>query len=268
MLEFYGTRMPHRGQWRIHQWLRRVFKLEVDADFEVTRRGRRWLLNPADFVQADLFWFGVKDRWDTYHLQRLVQPGSTLFDVGANIGYYAVTLAMALRKQCRVHAFEPFAASFDRLQTNIALNGLAETIHPHQLALSDREQNVSMTVRVEHNSGSARLDASGNGTRTTTLDAFSREHHIERLDLLKIDTEGHEEYVLNGALETLRRHRPIVFLELDPPLLSEAGSSSERVLGLLREQEYSLFTAHRDKLVALESVPQGRVVVNAFAFPL
>src|SRR5262245_22412801 len=106
ILEFYGTRVRHRGQWRVHTILRRILKPDVDADFQVTRGGLRWRLNPSDFVQADLFWFGHKDYWETHHLRKMLQRGSVLFDIGANIGYYALTLAATLRNECLVHAFE------------------------------------------------------------------------------------------------------------------------------------------------------------------
>jgi FkbM family methyltransferase len=267
LLEFYGTRVHHRGQWRVHTMLRRMFKPDVDADFQVTRGGLRWQLNPSDFVQADLFWFGHKDYWETHHLRNLLQRGSVLFDVGANIGYYAVTLSAALGRECRVHAFEPFPSSYERLMTNITLNNLTETISAHRLALSDRERVTHMRIRVGSNSGSARLDTTGERIPTTTLDSFCSTHRIDRVDFVKIDAEGHEEFVLVGGAQTIRQHRPLILLELDPPVLSDAGSSVERVVSLLRSHGYSLRTARREVLVPMETLPAGRVVVNAFAFP-
>jgi FkbM family methyltransferase len=267
ILEFYGTRVPHRGQWRVHTILRRILKPDVDADFQVTRGGLRWQLNPSDFVQADLFWFGHKDYWETHHLRKLLQRGSLLFDIGANIGYYAITLAAALGNKCRVHAFEPFPPSYERLLTNIALNSFADTISAHRLALSDRERVAHMRVRVGGNSGSARLNTEGERISTTTLDMFCSTNRIERLDFVKIDAEGHEEFVLAGGAQTIRQHHPLILLELDPPLLSDAGSSVERVVSLLRSHGYSLRTACRDVLMPMKTLPVGRVVVNVFAIP-
>ena len=267
LLEFYGTRVPHRGQWRVHTMLRRMLKVDVDADFQVTRGGLQWQLNPSDFVQADLFWYGHKDYWETHHLRRLLQRGSVLFDIGANIGYYAVTLTAALGNECRVYAFEPFPPTYERLVTHITLNSFTETISAHRLALSDRERVAHMRIRVGSNSGSARLDTSGEEIPTTTLDTFCSLHHVDRLDFIKIDAEGHEEFILAGGVQTIRRHRPLILLEFDPPLLEAAGSSVERVASLLRSHGYSLHTARRDVLVPMETLPAGRVVVNAFALP-
>jgi FkbM family methyltransferase len=267
LLEFYGTRAPHRGQWRVHTMLRRMLKADVDADFQVTRGGLRWQLNPSDFVQADLFWYGHKDYWETHHLRKLLQRGSVLFDLGANIGYYAITLAAALGNECRIYAFEPFPPTYERLLTHITLNSFTEIISAHRLALSDRERVAHMRIRVGSNSGSARLDTAGESIPTTTLDIFCSTHRIDRLDFIKIDAEGHEEFVLAGGAQIIRQYRPLILLELDPPLLSDAGSSVERVVSLLRSHGYSLHTACRDVLVPMETLPAGRVVVNAFAFP-
>jgi FkbM family methyltransferase len=247
--------------------LRRMLKADVDADFQVTRGGLRWQLNPSDFVQADLFWYGHKDYWETYHLRKLLQRGSVLFDIGANIGYYAITLAATLGNESRVHAFEPFPPSYERLLTNIALNNLTETVGAHRMALSDRERVAYMRIRVGNNSGSARLDADGESIPTSTLDIFCSMHHIHRLDFVKIDAEGHEEFVLTGGAQTIRRYRPLILLELDPPLLNDSGSSVERVVSLLRSHGYSLHTARRNVLVPMETLPAGRVVVNAFGVP-
>jgi FkbM family methyltransferase len=247
--------------------LRKIFNVHVNADFQVIRGGLRWQLNPSDFVQADLFWFGHKDYWEAHHLRKFLKAGNLLFDIGANIGYYAITLAAALGRECRVHAFEPFPPSYERLLTNITLNSFTETISAHRLALSDRERVAHMRIRVGGNSGSARLDTQGERILTTTLDIFCSSNRIERLDFVKIDAEGHEEFVLAGGSQTIRQHRPVILLELDPPLLSDAGSSVERVVSLLRSHGYSLHTARRNVLIPMETLPVGRVVVNAFALP-
>jgi len=247
--------------------LRRILKADVDADFQVTRGGLAWQLNPSDFVQADLFWYGHKDYWETHHLRKLLRRGSVVFDIGANIGYYAITLAATLGSECRVYAFEPFPPTYERLLTHITLNSFTEIISAHRLALSDRERVAHMRIRVGSNSGSARLDTAGERIPTTTLDIFCSRHRIERLDFVKIDAEGHEEFVLAGGAQTIRQYRPLILLELDPPLLSDAGSSVERVVSLLRSHGYSLHAARRDVLVPMETLPAGRVVVNAFAFP-
>src|ERR1700751_5703925 len=124
MLEFYGTRLPHRGKWKIHAFLRSLLHLDHDGDLEVQRQGLLWTLNPADFAQTHLYWTNEYEPWDLFHLSKWVHPGSVILDVGANFGYYSLKLASALMGEGRVFAFEPSSASFSRLEQNIRLNHL------------------------------------------------------------------------------------------------------------------------------------------------
>jgi FkbM family methyltransferase len=270
-LEFYGTKVQHRGKWWVHDRLRHWLRADVDEDIEVERGGRRWVLNPSDFVHADLFWTGSKDRWDVEHALRFLQPGDVIFDVGANFGYYAITLAAALRGDCQVHAFEPFPRNFERLTRHVALNGLEGAVHAHPLGLSDAAGVGQMRTRSD-NSGAAHVaetDTEGEGLPTTlvTLDEFCDGRAIGRLDFLKIDVEGHEERVLSGGARTIARHRPRILLELDPPRLARARSSASRVVEQLRGLGYELHFAHRERLSPLKKLPEGEGYINAFALP-
>src|ERR1017187_1796412 len=117
-LEFYGNRLRHRGQWRIHGLLRRLLKANVDCEFEVERAGLRWLLNPSDYVERELFWLGDRERWGIYHVKSRLPAGAVVCDVGANFGYYSLTLAAFLKRDARFFAFEPNPATRTRLERN------------------------------------------------------------------------------------------------------------------------------------------------------
>lgn len=267
LLEFYGTRIHHRGQWRVHALLRKWLRPNVDVDLEVVRDGHRWLLNPSDFVQCEFFWLGSMDTWDVLHLKQLLPPGSVIFDVGANFGHYAITLADALHRDCSVHAFEPFPPNFERLRTNIRMNTLEHIIQVHAKGLSDLVGSGYMTTRAD-NSGAATLavsvGADGYHVALTTLDSFCAQYRIEKLDFVKIDVEGYEERLLLGGKETISRFSPLILIELDPPKLIRAGSSVGRVVAQLNDFGYELCVAHRKRLVPLRNLPRGQDLINAF----
>jgi len=233
---------------------------------EVVRDGHRWRLNPSDYVQEDFFWLGTRDMWDLNHAGKFVRNGSVLFDVGANFGYYSVMLADALKRNCKVHAFEPFPPNFERLSTNVQLNGLQDVIRTHQVALSDNGGVGRMTTRLD-NLGSASLNSSlerAHQVPLTTLDSFCRENDISTIDFMKIDVEGHEEHVLDGGMQTLRRLTPALLIELDPPRLERAGTSVTRIVDRLRQLNYQLYVARRETLQPLAVLPTGDDLVNAF----
>jgi len=263
-LEWYGVHLKHPGQWRVHAALRDLLGPPASAELPVERQGHRWVLNPSDYPQIDLFWLGVSDRWDLYHAVRFLRPGAVIFDVGANFGYYSVMLASALGGACEVHAFEPCPETFNRLTGHIALNRL-ECIHAHPLALSDAPGLAALQPR-SGNSGAAFL-VPGGQIPVSTLDRFVEERGLQRLDFMKIDVEGFEERVLRGGAGTLERFRPMILIEIQPTTLERAGSSVRKLAGLLTGHGYTLMRAKRRTLVPLELRDDPGWIVNAFCLP-
>ena len=262
-LEFYGTKLHHRGQWRVHAWLRRALRVNLGEELEVARSGLRWRLNPSDYVQADLFWLDSKDPWEIYHLTKMLSRGSVIFDVGANFGYYSLKLASILDGNCSVHAFEPVPSNFERLSANISLNSLQNCIRARRIGLSDREGTASMSVRSE-NTGAAHIIGNGGDIVLSTLDRYCDKERIESLALIKIDVEGFEPLVLRGGAATIQRCRPIILLELNPPTLKRLGYVPQDVVHILSGFGYELFVPRHKRLEKLEELPSGDDYINVF----
>lgn len=159
---------------------------------------------------------------------RLAARGGTIADVGAHVGYFSLIAALAAPK-ATVHAFEPVDQVHARLSVNVRSNGV-QNVRLHQAGVSDEPGWADISVRFAGNllsTGStlegAAADAELKRIRLLTLDDVFAE---TRLDLVKIDVEGHEMSVLKGARQVLKRDRPAVLLEalvgapLDP-LLAE-----------------------------------------------
>jgi FkbM family methyltransferase len=269
-LLFYGTRVPnHPRKWWLHDQLRRSLGIAIDHDFEVVREGFRWSLNPADYEHSGLFWMGAKDRWDLYHFRALLEPGSVLFDIGANFGYYSVTLATALAGRCRVHAFEPNPTTYQRLLQHIEWNGLKDVITAHRLALSDVMGSATLIERSD-NSGASRIgsDAEGIAVEVTTLDAFCDAQRVDRIDAVKIDVEGLETRVLAGGRSALGRFKPAIVIEYWTTGLARAGSTVDEVTAMLTGLGYELFKPNRDRLVPVSpsDPPRTEIPENVFCF--
>jgi FkbM family methyltransferase len=268
MLVYYGVRMPnHPRKWWVHAKLRRIFKSAPQGEFEVQRAGLRWKLNPVDFEHENLFWLGGMDKWDIYHLKTQLQPGSVFFDVGTNFGYYSLNVVQALGSQCKVHAFEPNPRTRERLIWNIGANNMGDVISVHPEAVSDSAGTATLIERSD-NSGAARLgtDSAGVTVDVTSLDLFCQEQSVDRIDVIKIDVEGYEVKVLQGALESLERFKPALIVEFWQPGLSRADATVDEIAELLLENEYELFYAEREQLVPVVSLPRGDAPVNLFAF--
>lgn len=147
-------------------------------------------------------------------LDEHLRDGDVFLDVGANIGLY-VLYAAKRRPGCLVYAMEPESQNFARLCRNIALNGLSNVI-PCNFALSDREGLALLHVSsLEPGSALHGLDSRSpyrtveadsplrQGTVTLTLDRLVTHYGLPQPSLIKIDVDGAEAQVLEGARDTL-----------------------------------------------------------------
>jgi FkbM family methyltransferase len=160
------------------------------------------------------------------HILSLAPPNPVVVDVGANMGTYALRLAAIAGPGGRVHAFEPQRVICNMLAGSVALNGLTNVIC-HNVALGDREGEVALPqfdYSQPLNFGSVEF-----GPEQTEKLHQARGHDpaqeefvplmpldrwgLQRLDLIKIDAEGMEVQILDGAAETLARCRPVIYVE-------------------------------------------------------
>ncbi|HSV30049.1 MAG TPA: FkbM family methyltransferase, partial [Candidatus Omnitrophota bacterium] len=148
-------------------------------------------------------------------LRRFILPGDTVLDVGANIGAHTLFFARAVGPAGRVHAFEPQRVVFQSLCANMALNDITWA-HCHWKAVG-AAPGIASIPPVDYasteNFGGMALAAGGNGepVEVATIDSMN----LPACRMMKVDVEGMEQQVLLGAAETIRRCKPILYLEND-----------------------------------------------------
>lgn len=140
--------------------------------------------------------------------------GLVVFDVGANVGDWSRCLLEEMRdpeerSRLSLHLFEPVPDTFGRLSDRLAKAGEGASLRLHPLALSSGEGKGEIFVRGIAGSNSLHPDTEpGDATPVpiarTTADRFCAEHAIDRIHLMKIDTEGHDMEVISGAMPLLR----------------------------------------------------------------
>jgi FkbM family methyltransferase len=152
-------------------------------------------------------------------LRRHIRPGDTVYDIGANIGFFAILGARLAGPEGRVEAFEPVPASAAAVRANAELNGLA-TVSVHQMAVGSSGGSATLLVPDEH-SWSHLADRGWHpGTReqmevpVIALDEEIAGGRLPPPDVIKIDVEGSEIAVLEGFRETLRTRPVTVICEL------------------------------------------------------
>lgn len=188
-------------------------------------------------------------------LRRLLRPDGprVIFDVGANVGQTSRKLTRLFRA-AQIHAFEPSPETFQILQrrlggrSGIQLHKLAlgsedttRVMHLKKLRVGDSLLPRASEVDPEHERATWLQEVGRTEVPVMRLDTFCREQRIERVDLLKIDTQGYELRVLEGAGELLRpKTIGAVMLEATLGSYYQGQSNFEDLYALLRERGYRL----------------------------
>lgn len=203
------------------------------------RESVRMTVDISDYVGHYLY-FGFKDA-GIERLFALCGENSIVIDVGANIGWTCLRMAGKAR-QGHVIAFEPDPVNAARCLANAALNGFPN-LKIETLALGETDGLASMEVRTPANLGGNRIAANGGTTPVTIrrMDHVASVGELHRIDLIKIDVEGYELKVLKGARETLARHKPRLFIEVDEQNLFDQGDSARDLINFLKSCGYSSF---------------------------
>jgi FkbM family methyltransferase len=233
-----------RRAWREIRRVRRLPDATVPLPW-----GYPITVDPRESLGRSIVALNVIDLPVTETIFRMLDPGETAADVGANIGYMTSVMAARLGSGGRILSFEPVPEIYESLHTNVArwINLTEARIELHSFALSDRDGSarIHLTPHFRENRGTASLLLDDAAPRDKVreisidckrLDEVARD--VERFGLIKVDVEGAEPLVFRGAANLLsqRRIRDIVFEEHRPPpaesmqLLTEHGYALFRVL--------------------------------------
>ena len=168
-------------------------------------------------------------------------PGMTVLDVGASFGLFTIAAARTVGPGGHVFAFEPAASTASALRVHVEWNAVADRVEVVEAAASGSsggetfwEQETSFVASLLEPAArqeETRFETplARRAVAALTLDDFCRTRRIEP-DVLKVDVEGAESRVLEGAPELLARRKATLFLELHDALLASAGRSPDEIL--------------------------------------
>lgn len=270
-------------RYQLELWERLQSLLVEDPVVEVAEFGGAFQLDPRSHVLKRLLLEGVYEPAISRLCQQLADPTRDAVDVGANAGFFSVLLAKQLPKQ-RVLAVEPSPKMASRLRANLDRNGVGDRVLLFEGALSNHAGTVALTgVAGNEEYGTigtfahpaAQRLAQAPGTRMTvqevaseSLDALVERHDLA-LGLIKIDVEGAEAMVLQGARRVLAEHRPVLVSELDDRMLRANGSSAMDVVRFLQGEGYRVLhpTADGHPPVTREQLETPHVLDTVLCVP-
>ena len=235
--------------------------------------GTRLRLFLGNDISGQIYIAGCIEPNEFAFLDRILQPGMTFLDVGANDGIYAVFAASRVGPDGTVWAFEPSSREVARLRFNLDLNHLSVRVFP--IALADVSGQANLTVGGYEHEAHNTLGAfayqgiEAKGTETVVLrrlDAVLQDDPLARIDVMKLDVEGAELRVLRGAISTIEHYRPYILFEVSEKSLRHQNSSREELLAFLQSQRYRLYSF--DLLTGLPAtVSPGVYSDNMIAVP-
>lgn len=249
-------------------------------DAEVRRDGLNWQLDLGEGIDFAIYLLGAFERGTQRQYSEILKAGDVALDIGANIGAHTLPIARCVGPGGQVHAFEPTAFAFAKLQANIARNPvLGERITAGQTLLSDSEEAappaaIASSWPLDGGRGGHPLhgghEKSTDGAAAQTLDSYVTRSGLERIDFIKLDVDGNECRVLRGGRETLQRFRPPIILELAPYVFSSGENNFEAFIELLQDTGYKLVRSPGgaalplDAAALAEAIPDG-ASINAWA---
>jgi FkbM family methyltransferase len=182
---------------------------------------------------------GIWEPYESALIYQMLQPGDCFVDVGANIGYFTLLAAQRVGESGRVFAFEPELRNYRLLNENLKLNGLQGRVTAVEAGLSVRDEEARLYLHPD-NLGDHQLHAAAERqreSRPVQLLSGSRylAEQVNRVDLVKVDTQGSEYQVIEGLMPLLQASIPDlrIVIELTPYSLRAAGSSGARLISLL-----------------------------------
>jgi FkbM family methyltransferase len=206
----------------------------------------------------------TKEDATTQFVKSFLRPGMTFVDAGANVGYFTL---LAASLGARVVAYEPTPAVAERLRENVTLNAF-NNVTIVNAAVADKCGSLTFygTASSESPDDPEANNLFGGGdysieVAAVSLDDNLADHGVQKVDLLKIDVEGAEPMVLDGA-EKLLRHpaAPTILIEVNPVSLRSANYAPDAVLSRLQSHGYHLRELERFTY-------KGETVVNILATP-
>ena len=189
-----------------------------------------WCLIKEDLISVNIEAQGYWENHLALIYQHLIKPGDIVIDAGANIGGHTLNFAHSVGDEGKVIAFEPQSFIFNILTTNILINNFTSRVLQHKLALSNNiiKQNLNPIEfrepyskekghgwHLNHNPISVNYggreigEYEGEEVITTTIDTLN----LKRLNLIKMDIQGSELNALKGGSKTIKKHKPIIFIE-------------------------------------------------------
>jgi FkbM family methyltransferase len=245
---------------RVYRYDRNKPKKKQELVIENFAGNIRMKVDRARSMGASLYWTGFHEFRELFFLHWFLKPEMTFVDVGANQGEYSLFAAKRLSKGT-VMAFEPLASIREVFEENIRLNGF-NNIQVFDCGLSDKNGSLDFHEIEGPDEGLGTLYLGDKKSKSViriplrSLDEIVQELSIPKIDFIKLDIEGGELNALKGSVETIRKYKPVIMIEINDATYKAAGYSTADIENLFTTMKYEPYEiGKRGRLIKCSSLP-------------
>ena len=218
------------------------------------------------FCLFPIFYCGVRNLcgsqdWEKQAFLRIIKPGWSIIDVGANQGYYTNFFLKLVRQKGVIHAFEPIPSTFQILKNNVKYKN---NCFIHNVGVSSKNEVAQFFSPIE-DSGKTSMKAHSCklwnslqkdiiNSEVIRIDDFYPLQKLTKIDLIKIDTEGAELLVLKGAKETIKRNKPKIIFEACKECMKSFEYSVNDLDDFFSDLDYTNFRIVNKNLNSITSI--------------
>lgn len=254
------TMLMRTTQAMPHHLLRRVmYRVLVQPlprrseDITVTlSNGARMTVDFADLVGYSVVTLGAYEKEELDFIREHLRPGDVFLDVGGHFGLHTIFASKAVGPSGAVHVFEPGVKQRRLLELNIAQNGFTN-VKLNSCLVGSAKGNATFVEGPESNLGSSSMGTPGQvgvAVAITTLDDYVEQHGLQRIGGLKVDVEGAEHMVFEGAKKLLSIAPPTFILyECADWMSSRYGRTAAETHDLIRSYGYRIGVFYRGRVL-------------------
>ncbi len=225
---------------RFAHWLVRVYA--TLRPHQICKRDGIWYqLDLSELIDYSIF-IGGWEKTTIDFLSRTVTSGNCVLEIGANIGAHTLQIAQLVGPTGCIYAFEPTDFAANKLAANIKLNPeLAPRIRVRrELVTNSERETPSTTIRSswKRSESNQQRPPESIQPKAISIDELVEVEGIAKVDLIKIDVDGYDFKVLQGAVNTIKSMNPVIFIELCEYCLNAQGNSIRDIFELLFSAGY------------------------------
>lgn len=213
------------------------------------RGGAEILVPIEDWIGRTLYYFGDLDPKITWVLKRILRPGDTVLDIGANVGLVSIIARQIVGNNGKVHAFEPQPTLVDLMYKSLEKNGYSDVVI-HKVALGVEKEEKELFIPEGHFGAASLIRESFKGNkisvRVENATTYLASLGLPPIRLVKMDVEGYEAEIIKGAWDFFETNRPdAILFELND---HSVPFFQQPVIGLLSELGYQFLNIRKSKL--------------------